>query len=302
MAEPRGFLHSKTGAPILLFAALGLALSAVVLFAFQHFCRGSAADLCTMTRTNPPWLLVTGIAAAPSALLTWYWRTAHQKEEMRLRRAELNDHEQERQARRAAEAELAAERQRTAFSTAIHALADTQDTTSLVCINDVARLGSQFAEGAPQALEELALYVQRVAHALPDPLSELPRLAYDTAVTRAVTAISEIKTAHSIRRGPSLRGAILSRLDLSGLNLTGVDLHGANLCGTDLVGTKLAAANLLAIKATDAVFDHTPDLDQGALAYLRIGGATSVQEKEKAMREPEAFDERVFRDGRGKGS
>lgn len=54
-----------------------------------------AAPLCTMLNRSPPWVLLTGIAAAPAVLLTWYWRTTHKNTDINQKHHELDLAERE---------------------------------------------------------------------------------------------------------------------------------------------------------------------------------------------------------------
>jgi hypothetical protein len=42
------------------------------------------AGVCAALAKNPPYLLVSGLMAAPSVLLTWYWRDAKRRADTRI--------------------------------------------------------------------------------------------------------------------------------------------------------------------------------------------------------------------------
>lgn len=103
------FIEQHTAVPVFGMAFLGLLLVVAVVGWFARKCGDSEGKLCAMVRDNPPWLLLSGLAAAPSVVLIWYWRTAHRKEdlaqktrELDMRKLELEDRQDERSADRRA--------------------------------------------------------------------------------------------------------------------------------------------------------------------------------------------------------
>lgn len=54
-----------------------------------------SAPLVAAALNNPPWLLLSGLVAAPSVLLTWYWRTIQRERDLAHREQELAHREQE---------------------------------------------------------------------------------------------------------------------------------------------------------------------------------------------------------------
>jgi hypothetical protein len=77
----------KVWARIMLHVFGGGALSAVATGAlyggcgyFAHRCWPSA--FCEAAWKGPPWILVSGLAATPAAVLLWHWRTVQRSEEL----------------------------------------------------------------------------------------------------------------------------------------------------------------------------------------------------------------------------
>jgi hypothetical protein len=43
-----------------------------------------SAELCREATKTPPWILISGMIAAPSVLLTWYWRDKKRRDDHRM--------------------------------------------------------------------------------------------------------------------------------------------------------------------------------------------------------------------------
>jgi len=79
MSENKQRLKTKIGVAVV----LGLAFVALVCFLYFGICpEQCSSELCKMIRTNPPWIFLSAIAAAPSAILIWYWRDKHKREDI----------------------------------------------------------------------------------------------------------------------------------------------------------------------------------------------------------------------------
>ncbi len=85
------FVQKHTGRPIAIVVAIGLLLVATAFTLYASRCWGNPSGECEALRSSPPWSLLTALAAAPAAILTWYWRTDLKKRDVRLARSqELN--------------------------------------------------------------------------------------------------------------------------------------------------------------------------------------------------------------------
>jgi len=86
MSENKQRLKTKIGAAVV----LGLAFVALVCLLYFKICpEQCSSELCKMIRTNPPWIFLSAIAAAPSAILIWYWRDMHKREDIKNAREGL---------------------------------------------------------------------------------------------------------------------------------------------------------------------------------------------------------------------
>lgn len=73
-------------------ACVGVALAAGFGVYIDHVCPDSSASaLCDGVSKSPPWLLFSGLAAGPSVLLTWAWRTRDKTRELDARESELEE-------------------------------------------------------------------------------------------------------------------------------------------------------------------------------------------------------------------
>lgn len=113
--EHRNQQPVETGArawPILGVAALGAVASGGALVLMGRACASSEWGwLCeAVQQNNAPWLLISGLAAAPSVLLTWFWRHANKRRDQEQKAWELRIEQQKTDAATNAAAELAAER------------------------------------------------------------------------------------------------------------------------------------------------------------------------------------------------
>ena len=89
--SPPAWTLEKIGWPIVGMAVLGIGLAVFFLQGIVWLCGcwWSGSPICEAIASNPPWLLCSGIAAGPSVLLTWYWRTRQKNRDQIQRQEEL---------------------------------------------------------------------------------------------------------------------------------------------------------------------------------------------------------------------
>jgi hypothetical protein len=203
-------VERHTAAPMAAAVGLGVALALGTLRMFDVYCADGATGLCGMILRQPPWLLVTGVAAAPSVLLTWYWRTTHKKRDRAdAQRGQIS----------------------TRFASAIGLLAQSQPGAVYAL--------EQIARESPQdhwsVMETLAAFARRA----------LPGTA-DLYTAREAVRIIGRRTVANDPPGASidLRNTSLAGTDLSGGQFDGANFEGADLRNVDLDGASLRSARL----------------------------------------------------------
>jgi len=194
-----------------------------------------SAQLCTEATRAPPWILVSGMVAAPSVLLTWYWRDRKRRDDHRL----------------ALESGIA-ER----YTRAAELLASTDSMTrinGLFSLWDVARESRSHRVTVSRTLAAFVRVRSTLDHGAAPGVSDAgatPLADVQTATTLAAApewASSEWHDAGG-RVQVDLRGARLvafdlARKDLSGAFLLDTDLSQAFLHHTDLRGALMMGAN-----------------------------------------------------------
>lgn len=215
------FFHSYTFWPVLGAATLGGAFAVLTLGAFDLYCHNGATGLCGMIIAQPPWLLVTGVAATPSALLTWYWRTDHKKRDLL---AAERSHELDKRAK-------ISER----FAKAIELLA-------------------QGRAGAIYALEQIARESPRDHWAVMKTLAEFARRAMIPGQGFMQLPLS-VEAARAIGRREAANDPPGAEIDLTNADLQGGDFRDANFGGANLIRADLSNANFDGAMLADVRFD-----------------------------------------------
>ncbi len=273
LQKPSGPLARNHGHWIIFAACGGLVLSASLMALVALACGywwdkkfwiGAAA--------NPPWVLFTGVAAAPAVLLTWYWRTIQRTWELSLQHAQrVHD---EAQLQHALEtAQVAA---RTAAFAAFQRDVDQLLSNDLGATADAVERALEIATAFPGLRRPLA---RRLAGFIRDAKNMRPKggpglVSYKEALTSALHAITALHALVDDLR-VDLSGADLSELDLRGVNFAGATLTGVSLSHADL-GSALGLDGLMlfSVSVADAIYD-AGELDEYTLEMLRSAGAVS---------------------------
>ncbi len=198
---------------------------------------------CKAWIANPPWFIVSGLAAAPAVLLTWYWRDRKRRDDHRI----------------AHESGIA---QR--FATASGLLASLPPMARIAGIYALWDVARESEAHRPTVRGTLAAFVRTTAP-LPDPEAQEdpydPRpieLAPDVQAAMHVLANHEWTrewkvTAPLDLRRTDLSGLVLEGGSLRGANLTEAHLHSALLAHVDLSGAVLTSARLRAANLHDSI-------------------------------------------------
>lgn len=274
----RGFFEEETALPILFTILLGLALTAGALAFFECACAGYETGLCQMARAQPPWLALTGLAATPSAALTWYWRTAHQKRDLSLRRADVDI-----RARELERAKEVVDYERAANARAEVWLAiENLQTRSLKA--DAALATFQRAAATPALAKDALSATTKLLRTWDDEaslLDESPEDPEERSFRQRALETVVILRERAPDAPVNLRGASLYHLRLRGFDLRNADLGGALLAYADLRGAKLDGANLENVSANSAIVDVDADPTPEQALLLENGAIASVNQRQK---------------------
>ena len=209
------------------------------------------SELSYLMEMHSPWMLFTGLAAAPSLILTWYWRKKDKLEDI----------------------EIAREGQITErFTRAIELLGSDKMAAHLGAIYALERISKDSKKDHWTIVETLAAFIRESAPWLPkeseDALEKGKKPAND--VQAALTVLGRRKW----REDES--GYIdLSYADLGGANLLGAHLEGAYLWVTNLEKANLRGAHLEGAILNFAHLERT-NLFEGHLEKANLGGAHLV--------------------------
>lgn len=243
------FVHRHTGRPIAIVVAIGLLLVAAAFTLYASRCWGSRSGECEALRGSPPWSLLTAIAAAPAAILTWYWRTDLKKRDVRLARS------QEVNAR---------------FASAVTLL----ESGSAGAIYALEGLAKDSRTHHWAVMETLAAAVRGWSEWEGD---EWPNRPSFVRVQAAVRALGRRRVEHD----PAGRRIDLSATKLIGIDFSDLDFDGANFNDADLRRAKLATASLRGAtfamaSAKDAVINPSR---LSAFAYGKLVRAGAISKE-----------------------
>ena len=254
---------------VIVAALLGVALVAVLGGVYTHSCADLTTThatvdrpLCALVRGSPPWLLISGLAAAPAVLLTWYWRTVQRERDLVHRSDELSHRETEIKHR---EAELTSAAQSAALTRLTEAT-ERCESEKLLVRNLGLHVIREVAQREPSllwpAIETLGAFIHRRA-----PVPVQPEL---DGIPEAPAP--EVQTALTLLGKLGCNGLDLSETDLvlakldgafAGVTLSGCLLFGAHLSG-DFQGADLRHALGRELSAPGVNF-HMASLEE---AYL----------------------------------
>ena len=242
MSEERNGMPSKgkdskstPGWAIILMAVVGFLL--VFVPSLIYICDHGTQEYYSLLKELKPWVLISGLAAAPSLMLTWYWRKKHK----------LEDIENEREGQ-------ITER----FIRAIELLGSDKMEVHLGAIYALERI----SKDSPQKdhwtiVETLAAFIRENAPLPPkeaeDAQEEGKKPANDVQAALAVLGRrkwredepSLINLSYTDLRGANLTRAHLEKADLSYAHLEEASLFGAHLAGAFLFRAHLERANLI---------------------------------------------------------
>jgi hypothetical protein len=232
-----------------LFVAVGFALLYIALRLYAHYCGWpgvyALSYTCVAMRNNPPWPLLTALVAGPPALLTWYWRTQHKKDDI--------DHAS------------AAERN-ARFANAVELLSKGQ-AGGIFVLEGVARDSPEKYHWP--VVETLASTVRGWYG--DDAQGAAPPTVMRQALLRA---LGRRNKEYDQGRVIDLSRTNLAELDFRGLNFDGANFENAKLQKANLTGfASFVAANFSNAKADGALFDDSTKLDRIAATALKASGA-----------------------------
>jgi uncharacterized protein YjbI with pentapeptide repeats len=280
---------------------VGLVFGAALLLLYARVCTGRTGGVCKMVVDSPPWLLLTGLVAAPSVLLTWYWRTV--QKEADIYHAEAN-------IKLATEAHLT-ER----FTKAVDMLGSTLEPVRLGGIYALQRLARDSATDRSTILKTLAAFVRLTSPC--DPPEDIEAPGEDVRAAISVLGASDVQgseptnleeanligvpmggsffrsanfghalllnatldvahleganLANANLAHASLTAAHLSRSSLIGADLTSADASQIELRGAFLIGAKLIETNLIGADLTDADLTNA-NLEGAILERAKLSG------------------------------
>jgi hypothetical protein len=222
----------------------GLAFGALAVAIYAWRCWGSSSGECEAIRKSLPWTSLAALAAAPSALLTWYWRTDHKKRDLDLAKS------QDRTSR---------------FASAVELL-QKGAPGALYALEDVAMDSDHHYW---PVMETIAGYVRLIQHA-----GEYMERSEPIAAQAAMKILGR----RDRRRDPpgrtlDLSSSDLRQVELSGLNFDGARFDSADLREANLRGASLVGASFANVNAKGAWIDDETKLDPLAKAELEQAGA-----------------------------
>lgn len=289
--------------PIAGAVLLGCALVALCVVLYTRNChppRGSfenltlhdgwfVATVCKPIQSSPPWTLLSALAAAPAVLLTWFWRTAHKEEDIRVANENTRiAQEQQITGRYVGAAELLNSDGVPARLGGIYALEHIV-RDSHAYYPTVVKTLSAFVRHAPgNAQREWFLSHERPPGAHTDVKPEMD-------VEAALSVLVELGKLPDGVRGSArpnlqgarlaganlcyahLKGAMLQRVDLRGADLQEVSMGGAHLEWAILTGASFSSARLegVIMMGADLQRAHfeSADLTGAILERVNLQGA-----------------------------
>jgi uncharacterized protein YjbI with pentapeptide repeats len=279
------WVERHTTVPMLIAGTLGVLITLALILSFDRCWCVAYLDarvphvtgMCGMIRGSPPWLVLTGLTAAPSVLLTWYWRTSHRKRELHQKQRELDLKDAEiAQARADAERESET-RARLDMRAAFENLDPHNGSSAAAALVMLERLSSRESL-LGELIDLLCVYLRsqrgEIAQAYQD--------EYRRQRQRVVLLVASLRN-EAVEL--DLQRADLSDLRLSGLNLRNSKLQRAKLDRCEMFGTLLANAKLSNVHAAGAKFDDTTEVTAVQAMILVQAGAAKHQ-TDAPMEEP----------------
>lgn len=295
-----------------------------------------SGEVCKDLGTSPPWLLVSSVTAAPSVLLTWYWRDRKRRSDERVAREERDIA----RAQHALDSEIAFA---TRYREAAEMLGARKVMTRINGLETLFDLARQAPSQRAKVYETLGAFIQTQA-SLPRPKSiadvtqsllgaerrraemifePTPKADVVTAVKRATASEWRLWDRvefpkpwwrldlrnTNLRRveldAPYLRGAQLDRCTLEGAGLESADLISASLRGAQLQRAILVSASLNGASLRHASLEGAvlinADLSSADLHKARLEGADlrGIRYEDANFSDARYDAETVFPDGFG---
>lgn len=250
--------------PILLTAVSGILLVGLVVFGNSFVCdKGWQEGWCTTVAARPPWTLLSGLAAAPSLLLLWIWRTKHRVEDIDI-----------------AQQSQITER----FVSAVQLLSDDKTASRLGGIYSLERIAEDETKSYKVVTETLAAFV-RDSSSLPEADKPGTRVDYVLATGATPRPEADVQAAITVLGRmtplPKVAGYDLSYSDLGLVNLEGANFRGVNLQCAELTRASLARACLIDANLIGARLSHADlmkaDLEDAKLMNTHLCKAILTQ-------------------------
>ena len=207
---------------------LGVLLSGSVVYLFHHYCPQTMCEhmLCELVWRHSPWLLFTGLATAPSMLLTWFWRRQQNVERLITER----------------------------FAKATEQLGSDQMAVRLGAIYQLERIAQDSKRDHWTVVETLSAYIRENARweeeKTEEPDQETPK--QEAEITPPAT---DIQAALTVLGRRTWRDTEKNRIDLSNTNLQRADLSYAHLEGASFKQSHLEQANLYCAQLEQATLN-----------------------------------------------
>ena len=257
---------------------IGLALAGVFSIPFLQCCAKEepVEGVCKVLRDNPPWFLLSAIAAVPAILLTWYWRDQHKRSDI------LN-----------AEESQITER----FTRAVEHLGSEKTEIRVGGIYALERISKDSQRDHWTIVETLSAFIRhraRRSEASPDDdepepvsmdvqaaLTVIGRRSWqETESTQIDLSLSEFSHAF-FRNPPNFENAVFTGSSLWGAELEGANFIGARLYRTSLVNTNLVSAKLIGAEMRFAMLKVAvltdADLSHADLFKADLAGASLLR-------------------------
>ena len=243
-------------------AVLGLGIVAAVIYGFGELCTNSLV-ICKGAEKSPPWTLLSGVAAAPALLLTWYWRTKHRTEELKQRGEQLKQRDEELK-HRTKELSITEDRQTgERYARAVELLGSDKANVRLGGVYALEKLAKS-EEHHGSCLKTLSAYFRdgvaawrkeegAKASQPPEASKKTEEDAKPKPKDLPIDLLAAFTVALQVRdkteervdfSGVDLHEVRLKRCSLQGADLQGADLHGADLGYADLQDADLRFADL----------------------------------------------------------
>ncbi len=252
--------------------ALGILLVVAALALFRYGCPDYPTDgsLCWVLARNPPWPLLATIAAAPSVILTWYWRTVHKDTDIRQKQFEIDLAKREERSKR--------------FFEAVQLLTHDKLDARLAAVYSMESLAKDVQEEHGRVIETLCAFLREHGNSTPEAPDGI-LVGFIIQATDVQAAFTVIGRMQSRSENLDLRGAALEsiegiELDLSRANLTVANLRNANLRRANLASAHLEDALLEDANLRNANLERTilagAFLERANLAGVNLIGAILI--------------------------